>query len=188
MGNTPCHPSFNQAWNFLKHNRSKLIPIGERHILHYAQRLAADYRLAGFNQRTMILASLFHEVGQYDPISRTAFYRAFENAASTGHICSLWDTCDEEKGFCDFARMDRDREARTPTSSTSTLGTFNSHGAKERPQCRRLITEHGLRPIIEEGRLTSWALEPGGGHVHISDGLRTQMRKMLAEGFFKETQ
>ncbi|MGD1157510.1 MAG: hypothetical protein ABSA41_17020 [Terriglobia bacterium] len=58
--------------------------------------------------------------------------------------------------------------------------------ARERPQCRKQIIKHHLRPRLEDGRWdgTATELESGNQRIFLSDGMRKQMGKMLWEGYW----
>jgi len=57
---------------------------------------------------------------------------------------------------------------------------------KERPKCRRFIIEQAYRPEVEKGKFTGRAHRKEGGFCWLSDGLRRQMRRMIAEGYWLE--
>jgi hypothetical protein len=54
---------------------------------------------------------------------------------------------------------------------------------KERPGCRKAILKLGLRPLTVEGEWDgSRSVDETGERGSLSDGLRKQMRRMIAEG------
>lgn len=56
---------------------------------------------------------------------------------------------------------------------------------KERPKCREGIVKAGLRPNPD---VENWngetALDPNGREIFLSPGVRTQMRRMIKEGYW----
>jgi hypothetical protein len=57
--------------------------------------------------------------------------------------------------------------------------------AKERPRARQVIIKVGLRPNPD---VENWngetALDENGREVFLTSGVRTQMRKMIREGYW----
>jgi hypothetical protein len=53
---------------------------------------------------------------------------------------------------------------------------------QERPRCRAAILRAGLRPWLVDGVWCGLAEIPDGGPVTLSPGMRSQMRRMIAEG------
>jgi hypothetical protein len=59
---------------------------------------------------------------------------------------------------------------------------------KERPRCRKVIIEAGLRPLVVNGKWDGRSsLYANGREAYISDGLRKQMKRMIVEGYWSET-
>ena len=60
---------------------------------------------------------------------------------------------------------------------------------RERPQCRRVIQEQGLKPYLVDGEWDGlYCHNPDGTHSEMSDGFRKQMKKMVAEGHWASTE
>ncbi len=52
---------------------------------------------------------------------------------------------------------------------------------KERPRCRRAILQLKLHPFLDQGEWNGvTAVDPEGKRLHLSDGLKKQMRRMAA--------
>jgi hypothetical protein len=63
--------------------------------------------------------------------------------------------------------------------------TDSQTGIRERPRCRKVIVEKGLSPnLVNEKWDRMCTRDPDGRLAFMSDGLRKQMRKMIAEGFW----
>jgi hypothetical protein len=60
---------------------------------------------------------------------------------------------------------------------------------RERPRCRKQIIAHRLSPyLLDTGKWNGFSSRnPEGKQVFLSSSMKTQMRKMLAEGFWDET-
>lgn len=60
---------------------------------------------------------------------------------------------------------------------------------KERSVCRRVILVHGLKPFLVNSQWDGRrCLNPNGTHSTLSDGMRRQMKLMLAEGCWSESE
>ena len=73
---------------------------------------------------------------------------------------------------------------KKPWKAHAELGKY----AKERPKCRAMIQAHQLRPFLTESG--EWdglsASSPDRAQVFLSQGMETQMRKMITEGYWPD--
>jgi len=57
--------------------------------------------------------------------------------------------------------------------------------SKARPQCRRVILRDGLVPVYETQINLLFATNADRLWIHLSDGMRTEMFRLIAEGVLK---
>jgi hypothetical protein len=66
---------------------------------------------------------------------------------------------------------------------------MDCHNLEERPRCRKKIIELSLRPYHRDGRWDGFsAVDRDGKRSYLGGRMKTQMRKMLEEGFWKGLQ
>jgi hypothetical protein len=67
-------------------------------------------------------------------------------------------------------------------------GAISQTIPKERPRCRKVIIENGLRPHLVNGKWDHrFCLCPDGSEAYMSIGLRKQMRRMIEDGYWRES-